>query len=594
MFSRVVASFFAIAFLAIVAAGTVSIPSDEMLLPPTLERLAALTPKGSTDWEAISTAAQFAAMAAYEQDKLTAAERWFYIHRWAALFAESEREFVHRWIKVVESAGANHGNMPKKFAPTKKPVGEALSHELQCWLLGHGAVSEEFFSLLSPVDYVPQVFALLEQLFRAAPADFKAYPSLALALALVYDVPAPPDWPHGQVTRAALPPRPTAVAAFQWWVKEDKAGRTYHRLGRLRAEDLKFVVDTTAAFTDLEWSQRHVRAPLAQFADAYSMINYRLDRIQNDKPSWGGKTYTLPAILAEGGICVDQAYFAVHAGKARGIPTLLFRGAGLDGRHAWFGYLRGDLQWQLDAGRYAEQRFVTGLAYDPQTWLILSDHELKFLAERFRALPTYRQSRIHAMFAEQLLASGRAADALVAANKAVNYERRHFAAWQLLVAVQEAIGTPARDREATYRQGVVAFQKYPDLQLAFAKGIVASLRERGETSLADAEERRLLQKYHSERSDLTVREAAERLARSFSQPLPEQVRAYNATLDQLGRDAGIEFFDKIVVAFAEHLVRRGEKAEAMRAVERAQRTLRIEPGSQLEQELRRLLERVRK
>ena len=41
---------------------------------------------------------------------------------------------------------------------------------------------------------------------------------------------------------------------------------------------------------------------------------------------------TLPLILQEGGLCVDQAYFAAMVGKAKGVPTLLFRGAGLDGR----------------------------------------------------------------------------------------------------------------------------------------------------------------------------------------------------------------------------------------------------------------------
>ena len=62
--------------------------------------------------------------------------------------------------------------------------------------------------------------------------------------------------------------------------------------------------------------------------------------------------------------------------------------------------------WELDAGRYAEQRFVTGYARDPQTWGEFSDHELKFLSERFRDLPSFRQSRLHVNFAEVYLAIG--------------------------------------------------------------------------------------------------------------------------------------------------------------------------------------------
>ena len=54
---------------------------------------------------------------------------------------------------------------------------------------------------------------------------------------------------------------------------------------------------------------------------------------------------------------------AIHVGNAFG---QLFTGQGQDARHAWFGFLDGEHKWRLDAGRYAEQRFVTGNALDPQ------------------------------------------------------------------------------------------------------------------------------------------------------------------------------------------------------------------------------------
>ena len=48
-------------------------------------------------------------------------------------------------------------------------------------------------------------------------------------------------------------------------------------------------------------------------------------------------------------------------GKAKGVPTLLFRGVGLDGRHAWFGFLDSDGHWELDCGRYADQKLTVSL-----------------------------------------------------------------------------------------------------------------------------------------------------------------------------------------------------------------------------------------
>lgn len=449
--------------------------------------------------------------------------------------------------------------------------------------------------MLTPVDYLPQVFALLNELYAADPGRFKEYASLALAIAVAYDLPPPPDWPHGQVGVAVLPRRwPPATTAFAWWTRESREGRTYHRLAHLGADELKFVVDVAASFDQLEWAQKSVNYPLSEFARTYSMILYRNDRIQAQAMAWPGKTYQLWDILQEGGICIEQAYFSSQAGKARGVPTLLFHGAGMDGRHAWFGYLDESQKWQLDAGRYAEQRFITGLAQDPQTWQRFSDHELQFLSERFRALPSYRQSRIHAAFAAKLQRLGRMAEAAASARKAVNYERRNLAGWETLLTAQQAQGGKSSAVEAALREAAIAFQRYPDLEIGFARRLAASLRARGETSLADFEERKLARKYQEERLDLSIQQAANMLQRCFnSEPVPGQVRTYNTALENFGRGAGIEFFDKIVIVFAEHLLQVNELAEAVKAVERARQTLKVEPGRQLDQEFDRLMKKLR-
>src|SRR5262249_4854612 len=154
------------------------------------------------------------------------------------------------------------------------------------------------------------------------------------------------------------------VDAFNYWVRLDRANVTLHRLKRLPAGELKFVVDTVTPFAELTWAQANAAPPLAELDKTYSAIKYRQDRLQAGVFQWVGPDYKLATILSAGGICVDQAYYATNAGKARGVPTLLFRGAGLDGRHAWFGYLSAT-GWKLDVGRYAEQKFVVGLAYDP-------------------------------------------------------------------------------------------------------------------------------------------------------------------------------------------------------------------------------------
>jgi hypothetical protein len=375
------------------------------------------------------------------------------------------------------------------------------------------------------------------------------------------------------------------VDVFDWFIQQDRLGRTQHAMRRLRADELKFVVDVAAPFAELEWAQSAATLPLHQLEQAYSMIRYRPERLTKDKWVWAGKDYTLQTILATGGICVDQAYFANAVGKARGIPTLFFNGVGDNGRHAWFGFLGPNQQWDFNAGRYAEQQYVTGYARDPQTWALISDHELRLLSERVRSSSAFRDSQILTGFAADFIASGDALPASRAARKAVNHHRRNRPAWELLFAAETALGLPPKQREATFREAMLAFAHYPDLEVVYSKRISESMRARGETSAADFENRRITRKFALERTDLGLRNAREALWRiSGADPETQLVRNYNATLDRMGPGAGIAFFDEIVLPVIEHLARQRKFADAERAVERARRTLRIEPQSQLEQE----------
>lgn len=572
-----------------------SIPADELARPPSAARLDALVAAAARDgWGRAVPALRAAALAAYEREPAGAAP-WYLLYRWAQLLGTPRRQALEDWIKAVEAAGGAHANMPLQYALPAGSLSGLLSPELQRWLVGSPAFSQEFFATLSPQDNPCEVLSLLARLRTGAAADFADYASLALAIAVVYDVPPPPDWPHGQVSARLLPRRlPDPLAAFNYWVKLDRANIAAHQLKRLPAAELKFVVDTSTPFSELVWARQNVTPPLSELAKAYDMVRYRQDRVVKNQFTWPGADYSLQSILREGGICVDQAYFAANAGKARGVPTLLFRGAGLDGRHAWFGFLSPN-GWVMDAGRYAEQKFVAGLVRDPQTWREMTDHELAFVSERFRALPLYQLSEIHAEFAQEYLRAGNPAAALRAAREAVNRERRNLHAWQVLIAAQKAAAVDRREREGTLREAMAAFGRYPDLELTFGRQLVASLRERGEGSLAAAEEQRLVRKYQGNRIDLSYQQAGEMLQRSLqSDDISTQFRTYQRLLDTYGGGAGIDFFDKVVRPFVDHLRQRGEVANALNALDRARRTLRVPKGSQIEGEIDRLAAELRK
>ncbi len=564
------------------------LPAGWLVHAPTPAELDDLMQAGETQgWPAVTAAVQAGALQAYEQGRTDVAESWLYVARWGALFGEPETQFVGNWVKAVAAAKVDYSGMPRSFTPPAAPLSAHLSRATGRWLLGDRKFSESFFELRSSLDYLPAVFDILDQLYTADPARFQLYAQLALAIAVVYDVPPPHTWPHWQVSQTALPRRlPAPLDAFAFFVQADEKSAALQHLTRLDAGELKFLVDVVAPFPELRWAQTNVHFSLAELDKSYSAVSYRQDRWLHDESNWPDATYELARILKEGGICVDQAYFATQAGKARGVPTIYFHGVGQDGRHAWFGYLDGSQRWKLDAGRYGEQRFVTGQAQDPQTWGNLSDHELGFLADGFRRLPPYQQSRLQAAVAELYVQLGRVPEAVATARKAVGYEHRNLPAWELLLAAQAAAGTEPKVRETTLREAALAFQRYPDLNAHFTQKVADSMRARGESSAADFEERMLARKNQDQRSDLTIDEAATIMQRAMTdQTVVVQEQTFRRMVDQFGHGGGVDFYDRVVRPFVNHLLAGKDLLAAREGLAQARTALAPEPGSQLDQEM---------
>jgi len=569
----------------------------ELAHAPTAQRIAALQAEAErTGWVGVAHELRGAALSLYAKQGAQV-QAWYHLYRWASLFGLTEDQAVAAWVDQMKRVRANPADLPGGVRTSAHPLADFWPADLRAFAMASPEFSEQFFTLLSPLDQPGMVMSILAALWTRQPADFKEYANLALAIAVVYDVPPPPSWPHGQVSPDALPrrlPPPTEIFAF--FVKADRTGATLQHLRALPASELKFVVDTTATYDELVWAQNSVQMPLNQLARIYDVVRYRRDRLESGTLQWPQPTYRLMDILKAGGICVDQAYFAATVGKAKGVPTLLFRGAGFDGRHAWFGFLDGSGHWQLDGGRYADQKLVAGVAYDPQTWTNISDHELTFLTEGFRRLPLYQTSQMHSQFAAVYLEAGEFASAAKAARAAVNTERRNLDGWNVLIRAQQRLGGDPKQLETLYQEGARAFQRYPDVEAEFKTLLSRSLRARGEVSAADFAERSTARKYdQAERADLGVSQASEILRRSLdSDDRNTRIRTFYNVLNSYGRGAGVDFFDRIVRPFVEHLLQNDQPQEAMQAIAQARRVLRVEPNSQLDGELSTLADRVQK
>lgn len=554
-------------------------------------------------WPAMAAALRSASYGPYSRSNLETAEAWRNLARWAAAWGEGRDAYARR--RAAALAADDSGAAPATQAPAGEgnasapeaapaapeapgaPLSDTMPPALREWVLSSPRFSAEYFGLERAEDDRREVFAILARLHAKDAAAFTRLPSLAIAIAVVYDAPPPREWPHWQVTEQALPRRlPDAAAAFEYFVRLEESGEALQKLASLDAAELRFMVDLAAPEADLRWARERVRTPLGRLDETYSAIRYRMDRIQAGAYVWPGAGYSLENILTEGGICVDQAYFATQAAKARGVPSLLFGGAGRDGRHAWFGYLGQGGKWRMDAGRYEEQKFVTGVAIDPQTWREITDHELGFLSENYRNNRPAREAAIHAGFARWLLEDGRAKEAETAARAATRLERRETAAWDLLLELR---AQPGAEREALAREAAAGLSSYPDLQARYLDVAVASLRARGETAAADQLGREMARRFAKKRGDLSVGQIAQQLARAAeASTVEEQMRLYRSLLRRFGRGEGAAWWDEVVRPFITRLVMAGRFADARAALGVAQETLAGTMGSQLGTEMRQM------
>ncbi len=583
---------------AVLSAGALRAETPALVVPSAWTRTvpgpreAALIEQGAGrhGWPAMAAALRSAALDTYARGDLANADAWAAAARWATRWGGTEQEEALRWREVMIAEGwpASRESFIEAQSPRgATPLAERLPSALRERLLADPAWSIEYFALEKPLDHRAESLAILARLHARDPKAWDEFGALALAISLVHDTPPPAHWPHWQVPPDVLPRRLVpAEEVFDHLVSISRGGGALWRADRLEAAELRFVVDLALPPEERAWALARVRAPLPRLAETYSDIRYRHDRIDANVYIWPGPSYRLEDILREGGICVDQAYFSTQAGKARGAPTLLFAGAGRDGRHAWFGYLGPGRRWMLDAGRHASQNYVTGVALDPQTWTEISDHELKFLSEGFRRERNAREARIHADFARWLREEGRLREAEAAARAAVRLERRTIAAWDELLALRPEPGAP---REGVAREAAGVLTSYPELQARFLGLAVESLRARGENAEAERLGRELARRFAGRRGDLSTREIAGQLQRAVaSETVEEQMRLYRSLMRQFGRGAGAAMWDEVARPFVGTLASAGRWREARAALALARETLGANAGSQLDGEMRAL------
>lgn len=475
--------------------------------------------------------------------------------------------------------------LPSDYTPQDGPVAARATEEFLAALAADQDFLREFFRELRPDDFTPVVVTRLEALHRAYPGAWPSYRSLMLAFAVVHDQREPAFWPHHQVPPQDVPRTGESLAdRFDYFYRANEARKLEHDLRRLSAAELKFLVDAPVPRSEFEWAAKNVKLRRGRFDRVLDLVRYDQPRADRGDFHWSHGDYLLVNIESKGGICTDQAYFACIAGKAKGIPTLFFAGQGQDGGHAWFGFLRDNNKWELDAGRFFNQRFTVGQALDPQTWLPVTDHELLYLSGRALRSPGRDAALGDLAMADIYSRRGDLESAAAAADSARHHSPEYVAAWEAKEEVLLATGDAAALR-THYAEAIDRFRREEDLRVRYQARLAGLERAGGDGRVAEQLEARMIRENRRARTDLSAAAGAELLSRLVEEgDFEEAMREYRSLTAKLGPRGGGNFFYGVVKPFVLQLQAGGREREAERAFELAGRVMKFEPGSLLARE----------
>jgi hypothetical protein len=210
------------------------------------------------------------------------------------------------------------------------------------------------------------------------------YPALAAAVCVVHDV------SRGRYTVRINENTPKGISAIEVFdFFSQNANTMFIKPDRLPAIALVFVVDVTESAEQLQWAHDTYRTSPG-IGQRFFEIVYDTEHFRQGKPKRVTEAgdYSLTQIKKHGGVCADQAYFAMSVAKACGIPSGYVVARGADVSHAWVGFLevRGRrASWNFDEGRYEEYQSLRGTMRNPQTLEMDSDGRIGITASAVTA-----------------------------------------------------------------------------------------------------------------------------------------------------------------------------------------------------------------
>jgi hypothetical protein len=380
--------------------------------------------------------------------------------------------FVHRLVGQLKQADSTYRLDLLKWLRTKPNLAAALA-----------------FAIREPQDKPLAVFGVLDKLRRKFDAKLEDYANLTAAMCVVHDVPLVHRINENKAEAADV------CDIFEFYTNNEK--QMLFGLKAVPPELLIYVVDNSASLAEMNWAlTKYVKNQ--HVGQLFHSIKYDYASLQGAVKKSTAAGWGLQNILKYGGVCADQAYFAVSVGKCIGVPTVYTTASSGEVGHAWVGYLEqvgAKGRWNFDEGRFGTYTAIKGNVTDPQTRQKIPDSFVGVLAEMIGAKMNDRHTAVALVDAAHRLmetesspiqptgdtkavrtAKPEASEEFV--DKAITLAAGYPDAWMVVRELAKADKLTSSKKNAwVTRLQKVCGDKYPDFTMAILKPMIESIKD---------------------------------------------------------------------------------------------------------------------
>lgn len=338
-------------------------------------------------------------------------------------------------------------------------------------------------------DHLPTACALLDRLRRERPEAVADMPHLAIAIAVVYDLPNAlyGSRYHGLFGWQAeqFPKLPDPLEVVDYFADRSVQPALVFKPSMLVWPMLVHVVDLDTSPEDRAWAIATRRQEAKTPEVWYPLCPYDYAKLGGRAPRLGSKPFSLENLLACGGVCGDQAHFTTRTAKAFGIPAMKCNGENRYGGsgHCWAGYLSavGGVPTLAFTGRYFFDNYYTGDVYDPQTGREVLDRYVHLLIDAMTANPKRGTSYARWTEAKALTRAGLALEekepARSAQLAALAIERNPCVAdaWRLYFRHVAAARVDVKDVRRMGKLMLATLSDHPDLTVELMDGYLTTI-----------------------------------------------------------------------------------------------------------------------